>query len=387
MEVGEGQPVAVREQVTSRPPKPEEKTTKLFQEIEERRQRIVEVIPTTKNTGKNGESDLDRALGFPPFIEMTPEEISEDDELLFHSTPEKRAIELLARGSIDSKIAQKQKYGVIARKTPGDSESKDPSISFCRGGTYSSGWGSEGMGTGITFAFRAREILPGTLFNETDYDPGEIRIFNSDFEPKQPETTEGSSVSFAENDFIILVGKPEEAASKVGIPIESGWFSERIRENWHNFPEAIKSRYKDSDEFIEKHVVEQPKLYERRITNWLEENRPKIMDSFEGVRRDIDESCGGSYEWWAFGREKRYLRTGGLGSYIRHVINDYDRENPQGIAWNFAEQLLALRMLEQEFNRRFPPKAPRSLVKVEETDKKFGFRGETPLRKAIRINP
>jgi len=378
MEVGEGQPVAVKEQVISRPPKPEEKTNRLYNEIEERRQRLVETIPTSKN------GDIDRALGFPPFIEMTPEEISEDDELLFHSAPAETAIRLLTKVSIDSKIAQGKRYGVIERKTPGDSESKDPSISFCRGGTYG-GWGSEGMGTGITFCFRAREILPDTLFNETDYDPGEIRIFNSDFEPQQPETSRGFSVNLAEIDFIILVGMPELKALKAGIPIESGWFSEKIRENWDNFSEEIRGRYKDADEFIEKHVVEQPMLYEGKIRDWLMVNKQQITDSFEGLQREIAESNSGSFERWASKRERECFRSGGLASDIRHVIKDYDRENPHGISWNFAEQLLALKMLKQEFNRRFPHKEPRSFVKVEATDKKFGFPRETPLRRASLI--
>lgn len=361
MEVGEGLPVAVKEQEIPR--LAERSDDSLCQEIEERCTRLEREKPEE-------DAELFRMLGYPRFTEMTPEEISEDEELLFHSTPRQYAIEILTRGSIDSTIAQERKYGearIASAAMPGYLP-KEATVSFSRGGLHVTR-GPEG----IVFAFRARDILPGTLFEE-GFHPESVTIFEPGLDPERSETAKGAEVSLANKDFIILVR--EEGGGK---------FIEEVRKNWNSF--SLKDKYRNVDEFIEKHVVEQPTLYERKIQGWFIANKQQIMDSFEGLQREIVENDSGSFERWASKRERECFRSGGLTSDIRHVINDYDRDNPQGISWNFSEQLLALRMLEQEFNRRFPPKEPRPLVKVEETDKKFGFRGETPLRRAIRINP
>ena len=344
----------------------------LYREIERIRNRLLNVLkPEKKVSTWETKKKLFKILGFPPFLEMTPEEISQDYELLFHTISGQRMIKVLTRGSLDSKSAQIKKYGYAERKTPSDSVSKDLSISFCRGGTY---WGEGPEGRNVAFALWAKEVFPYILFNETDYDVGEIRIFNPEFDPKNPETSEGATVDLAEKNFVILVGgKGRE------------WFLEEIRRNWESL--AMKERYKDVDEFITRHIVELPSLYEGKIKDWLRTNREQILNTFEGVQEGIEEGWWDSFETWCSMREEDKFEIHGsetiFGSEI--IWSSRNREDPRGAIWNASERLLSLRLLEQAFNERFPKTKKPPLVKIEQTEKKFGFPFETPLRRAVLV--
>lgn len=337
----------------------------LYRDIEKKRGSLLEIgLSREEGWWLKAKDEFIRVCGFPPFVEMTPEEISQDDELLFHSMPGETALKVLSRGNLDSKMVQREKYGYAEKYTQFSSFSKDSGISFCRGGSY---W--QGGLRGVAFAFRAKELLPNTLFDEKSHDPGEVRIYDSELDPKNPEVSKGATVDLTEKNFVILVGKRGHE-----------WFLEEIRRNWESLP--IKDRYENADEFIAKHIVELPELYKGKIRDYLETNKEQILESFPDLR-DVLHERGAPFEQWAYEREEDNFEVGGVSTIFSPYFFTEFTERPYSWSWNIAGHLLSLRLLEQEFNKRFPEAEKPPLVKIEKTEKKFGFPGETPLRQVV----
>ncbi|OGG00542.1 hypothetical protein A2Y99_04235 [Candidatus Gottesmanbacteria bacterium RBG_13_37_7] len=298
------------------------------------------------------------ALGFKPFTDMRPEELVSSPELLFHSIPRQDAIKSLTRGALDSRIAQIVKYGVESNYTGGDSSiSKIYGISLARGGAY---WG-DAEGGNIAFAVRARDALTDRLFNEGDYDGGEVRIFNPGLIPSNPEESMAACLDLTSTDLIILVGGKGENPKQMIDDIEV---------HWKEFPAQLKAKYASASAFISRHVVYLPEFSDS-IYNFWKQNQAAV------------ERCFGKYaqpfERWARTRANDRVTINGLSSLLSFGgLSEFIRSRGlqrEAWSWNIAERLYMLGLIQQEFHGRFPVSTAVTPIKIEPTDLHFAVPG------------